>query len=540
MKKSNLIISGSSFLLPKSTGWNSLYQNYDLKFSDYNTWDKSLFNDLDNDIVIILFIEDLFKDYHIKKNINSTLRYIQDAFIWRTNKSKKKTIVIISSYREKDLLRISSNLLTFNKLEIEVSSILLKIQKKAHNLNFLNLTYLLAFNKPAENIFDYRNHYFAGCRLSIDGINFIADTLNEILLKKTISSSKVLAIDCDNTIWGGVIGESDLRSLELGQDGKGLVFQDIQKEIVKLVNEGVLLVLLSKNNFKDVMTVFSKHNGMIIKKKHILISKVNWNEKYKNILEISKMINIGLSDFVFLDDNPYERDLMKKMCPEVKTIDLPESVYLWPDILRNLTYFSKDKIVNEDLNKVKQYKNRQKFIDGIKKTKSVDDYLKKINIKLKKYLINSGNIARASQITLKTNQFNLRTNRLLESNILDIIKIDKELIFVGDLNDIYGNHGIILFVRLSIINKEYIFIEDLMVSCRALGRKIENWIFLEIIKIALKRNYKKLIGGFIPTAKNDQVKHLYQNLGFKKVKKKDLGLSYRFGKNEILYIYKIQ
>lgn len=540
MKKSNLIISGSSFLLPKSTGWNSLYQNYDLKFSDYNTWDKSLFNDLDNDIVIILFIEDLFKDYHIKKNINSTLRYIQDAFIWRTNKSKKKTIVIISSYREKDLLRISSNLLTFNKLEIEVSSILLKIQKKAHNLNFLNLTYLLAFNKPAENIFDYRNHYFAGCRLSIDGINFIADTLNEILLKKTISSSKVLAIDCDNTIWGGVIGESDLRSLELGQDGKGLVFQDIQKEIVKLVNEGVLLVLLSKNNFKDVMTVFSKHNGMIIKKKHILISKVNWNEKYKNILEISKMINIGLSDFVFLDDNPYERDLMKKMCPEVKTIDLPESVYLWPDILRNLTYFSKDKIVNEDLNKVKQYKNRQKFIDGIKKTKSVDDYLKKINIKLKKYLINSGNIARASQITLKTNQFNLRTNRLLESSILDIIKIDKELIFVGDLNDIYGNHGIILFVRLSIINKEYIFIEDLMVSCRALGRKIENWIFLEIIKIALKRNYKKLIGGFIPTAKNDQVKHLYQNLGFKKVKKKDLGLSYRFGKNEILYIYKIQ
>lgn len=540
MKRSKLIISGSSFLLPKSTGWNSLYQNYDLKFSDYNTWDKSLFNDLDNDIIIILFIEDLFKDYHVKKNINSTLRYIQDAFIWRTNKSKKKTIVVISSYRDKDLLRISSNLLTFNKLEIEVSSILLKIQKRSNNLNFINLTYILAFNKPAENIFDNRNQYFAGCRLSIDGINYVSNTLNEIILKKTISSSKVLAIDCDNTIWGGVIGESDLRSLELGQDGRGLVFQDIQKEIVKLVNEGVLLVLLSKNNFKDVMTVFSKHNGMIIKKKHVLISKVNWDEKCKNILEISKMINIGLSDFVFLDDNPYERDLMKKMCPEVKTIDLPESVYLWPDILRNLKYFSKDKIVNEDLNKVKQYKNRQKFIDGIKKTKSVDDYLKKINIKLKKYSINSSNIARASQITLKTNQFNLRTNRLLESNILDIVKNDKELIFVGDLNDIYGNHGIILFVRLSIINKEYIFIEDLMVSCRALGRKIENWILLEIIKIGLKRKCKKLIGGFIPTVKNDQVKHLYQNLGFKKVKKKELGLNYRFGKNEILYIYKIQ
>ena len=179
--------------------------------------------------------------------------------------------------------------------------------------------YLLDLNEifypfGSKEIFSDRNWYFARCRLSVKGLNILTDALLQVINRFSNAASKVLVLDCDNTLWGGIVGEDGLQGIILGQDGIGTDYVVFQKEIVKLENNGIIIVLASKNNEKDVWEVFDQHSDMYLKREHIVTSKINWNEKAFNLQEVAKELDLGLDSFVFWDDNPLERDKMKTLC----------------------------------------------------------------------------------------------------------------------------------------------------------------------------------------------------------------------------------
>ena len=427
------------------------------------------------------------------------------------------TILLITNNFTNNLIREAK----FQNLKIKLYNQFIdkleKISKKFSSFYFVNLNNQFSIIGK-ENIFDKRNWYYSHCKFSSLGLSLINNSIDSILDRHLNAPCKVLALDCDNTIWGGVLSEDGAQNILIGQDGLGQVYSDFQKKIKMLQNEGTILCLLSKNNEQDVLNVLTKHQGMILKKEDISSWKINWNEKHINIKLISEELNLGLDSFVFWDDNPIEREKMKKFAPSVKTIDVPENIIEWPDYLDNLSLFSKFIVSKDDKKKSQQYKSRANFIKDKNFTIDEKKYLKSIKLKPKIFHLDKNNISRAAQLCAKTNQFNLRTIRYTEKDLTNQSNKNKEFNFMIGLKDIYGDHGMIGLVNLKKIDENYIFLDNFLMSCRILGRHLESWIIKKILDILRKKGHKFLIGEFIPTNKNQVVKNFFKELEFTEIK----------------------
>ena len=373
-------------------------------------------------------------------------------------------------------------------------------------------------------MFSDRNWYFGRCRLSIDGLGVLVNSISEVVDRINNPPKKVLVLDCDNTLWGGVIGEDGLKNLVLGQDGLGQAFIDFQKECLRLSNEGVLLALASKNNEEDVWNVFENHPSMILKRENILRSKINWNEKSANLIEMSKELDLGIDSFVFWDDNPIERSKVNTVLPEVLTVEAPQHVIEWPNLIRDLNCFSKFEITSEDLNKSIQYKSRAAFVSDVNHVTDINSYLKSINLLPSKISLCDANMARAEQLCKKTNQFNLRTKRYIASE-LQAQNSDPNIdMFLVGLRDNYGDHGIVGLVGLEFATKDICLIDTFLMSCRVLGRHLEAWMLNEIVMSARQLGAKKLLVDFIESAKNVIAEEFLVNYGFKLIEDENLVL----------------
>ena len=513
-------ISGTSFLLPKNKAWNILGNDNKIAFAGYGDLINSILKCKKNHyLALIIFVSDIYNlSAETKKFDKSNFNFIKfflKAIEQRLSKTSSPTIITISSWRQDSLIRnAGKNIAYYEKIFNQIVLGLKKIQSSFSNLYIFNLDSQLS-EEGMSKAFDNRNWYLAHCRLSIHGIGVLAKSLSKIIDRIESPAKKVLVLDCDNTLWGGVIGEDRLSGIVLGQDGVGNAFSDFQYVIKKLGLEGIILALCSKNNEEDVWQVFSKHNSMILKKKDITAYKINWNEKVKNLIELASDLNVDINSFVFWDDNPIERDRVKKMLPQILTVEPSEDVTEWASHLNGMDCFAKFDITAEDKKKTKQYQMRAKFSKDVEK--KIDDisFLKSIKLKAKAVSVNPSTVKRASQISMKTNQFNLRTVRYTEREIAG--KNSKnENSFLVNLNDIYGDHGLVGLVSTKKINSKFIFLENLLMSCRVLGRHLEAWMMSEIIKNAKKSNYEYIIAEFIPTKKNIIAKKYLEEHGFLK------------------------
>ena len=259
---------------------------------------------------------------------------------------------------------------------------------------------------------------------------------------------------------------------------------------------------------------------MVISIKDIVIYKINWNDKSQNIREIAHELNIGLDSLVFWDDNPIERDKVKKNLPEVHVVDLENDIENWPQKLLNLENIGKLSVTVEDKNKTLQYINRSKFIYDLKKSKSLEiKYLKSIKLKPSFQKINLKNISRAAQMCEKTNQFNLRTIRLKEKFFIDIINSKKYFCELVSLKDQYGDHGIVGLYIVKKINKNEAFLENFIMSCRILGRYLEYWMMQRVLKVIKNKKIKLLRAEYLPTQKNQIIKNFLKDCNFKESNK---------------------
>lgn len=388
-------------------------------------------------------------------------------------------------------------------------------------------------------LFDQRFWYTAKSPFSHDGFNQISKDLSEMLFSIFNKRSKCLVLDCDNVLWGGIVGENGVNGIKISNNGDS-EFTDFQKEVINLQKSGIILAICSKNNIQDVFEVFEKRKDMILKKNDFTVIKANWKNKADNILEISKELNIGLDSIVFVDDSKFEIGLIKKFLPEVKTIHLPiETSEQNKSVLINSCYFKTINLTKEDKQRSSMYKAELKRKNLKKKTISLDTYLKSLGLEIIVRNPKLKDLNRVEQMTQRTNQFNLTTKRLNLNDIQKLSKNKNDYIYILDAKDKFGDYGTCGLSIVNVQNKNA-YLEVFLMSCRIIGRGIENTFLSEVMSSVMKneKKLKSFIGKYIPTKKNAQVKDFYINNNFSKNTKKGKILEYVIDSKRILKLKK--
>lgn len=326
---------------------------------------------------------------------------------------------------------------------------------------------------------------------------------------------KCLVLDCDNTLWGGVIGEDGMDGIVLGADWPGREYVEFQKSILELYEQGVILALNSKNNPDEVMGVLRTHPAMRLREEHFASIQVNWESKPENMKAIARDINIGLDSLVFVDDSPVEREIMRQTLPEVAVIELPENPALYERTLRQTNYFAKASLTEEDKNRGRSYAAQRQRSELQKTAPTVTEFLKSLEMVCDIRLAEAKDIRRVAQLTQRTNQFNLTTRRYTESEIEQRMESPLWKVYVLGLKDKFGDNGT---VGLAMVEQqaEAWRIDTFLMSCRVIGRQAEEAMVDRICQNAVAAGAKELTAEYIKTPKNSVVSGFWGSMGFEK------------------------
>lgn len=331
------------------------------------------------------------------------------------------------------------------------------------------------------------------------------------------TARKCLVLDLDNTIWGGVIGDDGMEGIVLGQgDGIGEAFVDVQRTALALRDRGIVLAICSKNTEEIALQPFRSHPEMLLKEDHIAVFQANWTDKATNLEAIAKELNIGLDALVFLDDNAVERKQVREALPMVAVPELPVDPSHYARTLMNAGYFETVSFSDEDRNRASFYQANAQRAALSSNARNMDEFLTSLEMKIEFTPFDSVSLSRITQLINKTNQFNLTTRRYTQSEVEAMMQSADNLTFQIRLVDRFGDNGIIGIV-IARCEGSVCDIDTWLMSCRVLGRRVEEAITAELVRCLHSRGIKTLTGRYIPTAKNALVRDHYQKLGFKRV-----------------------
>ena len=345
----------------------------------------------------------------------------------------------------------------------------------------------------------------------------VAREVAHLVMALRRSTKKVLVMDLDNTLWGGVIGDDGLEGIELGDTtSRGEAFKAFQKFAKSLCNRGILLAVCSKNEETTAMEPFEKHPEMVIRLEDIVAFKANWRPKSENIIEMASELNLGLDSFVFVDDNPAEVEIVRQFAPEVECIHLGSDPSTFVGLLEESRLFEPRSLTAEDVDRVPIYKQeaaRKRLLNSVA---DMGTYLKSLEMVAHVERFNAVDVPRISQLINKSNQFNLTTRRRTEGEVLALIGDQSMPGFSVRLADRFGDHGLIAVVIPRVLGEE-LHIDTWLMSCRVLKRRIEDLVLNELMALAKEYGCKNVRGQFIPSQKNAMVKNLFSEMGFEKI-----------------------
>lgn len=398
------------------------------------------------------------------------------------------------------------------------------------------------FNLGYDEAFNFRNFYSARELYSSTFFHEYSSHIAPILNAITGKTKKALILDCDNTLWGGVVGEDGVEGIKLSEnDNEGKIYSEIQNYCNYLASQGIILGLASKNNEQDVEEVFKKREDLVLNYEKLIIKKVNWDSKTKNLKSIAKTLNIGIDSIVFLDDSDFEVNLIKSEIPEIITIQVPEIKGNYPTYFRSfLPYFRNLSQTKEDTNRLKMYKEQALRSSDKESFSGIEEYLKSLDIKLTIGVDPENQVPRLAQMTQKTNQFNLTTRRYTESEVQKFISSKDYLVFSVSVSDKFGSSGI-TGLAILVIKDNIAYLDTFLMSCRIIGRNIEYVFFDQLINKLSEIGVKEVRAEYIQTTKNDQVSDIYDRLSFECVENSDEKKEYNlyiadYKNNNIEYI----
>ena len=351
--------------------------------------------------------------------------------------------------------------------------------------------------------------------LSVNALPYVASRVVDIISAIRGQFKKCLILDLDNTVWGGVIGDDGLEGIELGHGlGIGKAFTEFQIWVKKLKQRGIIICVASKNNEETAKEPFEKHPDMVLKLDDIAVFQANWETKVDNIRTIQSILNIGFDSMVFLDDNPFERNIVRENIPGITVPELPEDPAMYLEYLYSLNLFETASYSNADKDRTKQYQVEAKRVSLSKTFTNEADFLKSLNMVSTVSGFTKFNTPRVAQLSQRSNQFNLRTVRYTETDI-ELMAKDPDVIDLSfTLEDKFGDNGLIAVVIMKQQDDETLFVDTWFMSCRVLKRGMENFTLNTMVAYAKAKGYKKIIGEYIPTPKNKMVEQHYPNLGF--------------------------
>ena len=350
--------------------------------------------------------------------------------------------------------------------------------------------------------------------VSVEALPYFAYSAVQIIRAFQGYFKKCLIVDLDNTLWGGIIGDDGIENIQIGQLGIGKAYTEFQYWIKKLQSRGIILSVCSKNTESIAKEPFEKHPDMVLKLSDIAVFIANWENKVDNIRKIQKVLNIGFDSMVFLDDNPFERNLVRENIPQITVPELPEDPALYLDYLYGLNLFETISYSNEDSQRTQQYQKEAERAVFQESFTNEDDFLKSLNMISEAKAFDKFTIPRVAQLSQRSNQFNLRTIRYTEEELERIALSGEYLTISFSLSDKFGDNGLISAVILKKQKNKTLFIESWIMSCRVLKRGMETFVLNAIIDLAINEEYKVLIGEYIPTEKNEIVENLYEDLRF--------------------------
>lgn len=428
-----------------------------------------------------------------KECIENVIYYVSDAFLYAKE------------------YEVDSNLKLKREIEYTWDCALHELTLKHKNVRVFSFRRLVEACGTKET-FSTKMWYMGKIKYTTFFQNSLAEEIDKAVTVENRICKKVLLLDLDNTLWGGLAGEHNITPVKLGDDGVGMVYKDLQRVIRQIKKQGVLLGIVSKNNEEDALEIINNHPHMILREDDFAIKKINWQLKPQNISDIAKELNLGLDSFVYLDDSPQECALVREMLPEVTVVDFPNNVEELPGLMYEIwqQFFEKAIVTEEDIVKTEQYRANALRENYRKIVGSFNDYLMGLQICLFKENPNK-NLERLLQLLNKTNQFNLTTKRYTQDEFMALANDEHKKIFCYRVTDKFGDYGIVAVV---IVDLDESKITDFTMSCRVMGKNIENAIIEDVENYLWQLGTNVIRAEYRFTEKSKPVSKLYENLGY--------------------------
>ena len=378
---------------------------------------------------------------------------------------------------------------------------------------FINDLLTLFNERGVAGTLDNKTYINTDIVTSLDILPAIAKNTTDIILSIAGKFKKCLILDLDNTTWGGIIGDDGIEGIQVGSLGIGKAFTELQLWAKNLKDRGIILGICSKNTDSVAREPFEKHPDMVLRMDDISIFVANWENKADNIRYIQQVLNIGFDSMVFIDDNPFERNLVRTELPQVTVPELPEDPAEYLTYLRQLNLFETASYSSEDAKRTEKYQQEANRVQLQQKYRSIEDYLISLEMKGTFQPFDEFHLPRIAQLSQRSNQFNLRTVRYDEQQIRQIIASEERLGYYVKLEDKFGEYGLISILILD-KTKDGIFIDTWIMSCRVLKRDVEKYVLNHLVDLAKELGYDRIIGEYLPTPKNALVIKHYADLGF--------------------------
>lgn len=486
--------------------------------------DSNLYQFNPDMVLIYMCCEHLYDDY-CKTEISNRTNFAENKMqeihtIWQLISSKSSMAILQFTFVENDdrvfgdfaLGLESSYIYQLKKLNY----LLIQSAKENSNVVLIDLNGIQSLI-GREKFHDDKLYHSAKMPLSMTAIPMVAAQVVDIIKARAGKVKKCIVLDLDNTLWGGVIGDDGINNIQIGELGVGRAFTEFQTWLKELKNRGIILTVCSKNNEETAKEPFEKHPDMVLKLDDFAMFVANWQDKASNIKNIQQVLNIGMDSFVFIDDNPFERNVVSSIIKDITVPDMPEDPSEYVSYLKSLNLFETATYSTADLDRTAQYQSEANRVILQQNFEDYDLYLESLEMEAVAQPFNDFHTSRISQLSQRSNQFNLRTIRYSVPQIEQIREDNKYNTIYFTLKDKFGEYGLISAVILEKIDEETVFIDTWFMSCRVLKRGMEEFIINKIIETAKANGYKKVIGEYIPTAKNSMVKSIYPDHGFVEV-----------------------
>ena len=384
---------------------------------------------------------------------------------------------------------------------------------------FIDLTSISGLAGRRE-FYDRRQYCWTKDPFSPAGAALLAAHLVAAIRGLLTGPKKLLAVDLDDTLWGGIVGEVGIANIVVGGSPEGEAFLHFQRHLKQLANRGILLAAISKNNAEDARRVFQERGEMLLRLEDFAAFSAGWGDKAQALITTCQQLRIDLGTCVFFDDNPAERELIRQALPSVEVVEVPNDPAEFVDALQSGLWFETVSLTDEDSARKEQYSAEKARTELAASMVSLDDYLRSLEMRGTAETIGQSDLPRVAQLIAKTNQFNATTRRYSEIDVEEILARPGAIGLALRLRDKYGDHGLVgiaLALPENSENAGRIVIDTFLLSCRVIGRTAEHFLVNRLVNVAARRGYGEVIGEYIASERNGVVANLWPSMGFERL-----------------------